>query len=281
MLLERDLLDAARTGDEHAFRRLVAPHHADLHAHCYRMLGSVHDAEDALQDALLRAWRGLRALDGRATLRPWLYKIATNACLDALTRRQRRIAPIDLGPPAEATQPAPDDAAIAPVWMEPYPDDKHGLPSGRHSPEARYERREAVELAFVAALHHLSGRQRAALILRDVLSFSAKEVAGAMESTPASVNSALQRARRTVDERVPDRSRQMTPRALGDDCVRELVRRFTDAFERGEAESIVDLLTDDAASPCPQFRARPAALKRRSDHGSCSTARAAGRAVRG
>jgi RNA polymerase sigma-70 factor (ECF subfamily) len=253
MLLERDLLDAARTGDEAAFRRLVAPYHGDLHAHCYRMLGSVHDAEDALQDALFRAWRGLPAVDGRATLRPWLYRIATNACLDAIERRRRRVIPIDLGPRADSGQPATDETVVTPIWMEPYPDDEDGLPAGRHSPEARYERREAVELAFVAALQHLSGRQRAVLILREVLGFSAKEVATTLDTTPASVNSALQRARRTVDERLPARSQQEALRALGDDEIRDLVRRFTDAFESGEVASILDLLTVDVTFAMPPF----------------------------
>src|SRR3712207_2111015 len=149
------LLDAARNGDEDAFARLVEPHRRELHAHCYRMLGSLHDAEDALQDALLRAWRGLPRFDGRSALGTWLYKIATNACLDALARRPKRVLPIDYGPPAAPGAKEPAEPVSAPVWIEPYPDEVLGLEDGYAAPEARYEQREAVELAFVAALQHL------------------------------------------------------------------------------------------------------------------------------
>jgi RNA polymerase sigma-70 factor, ECF subfamily len=248
---EHALLDSARQGDEDAFRSLVELHQGELQAHCYRMLGSLHDAEDALQDALLRAWRGLPRMEGRGSLRSWLYRIATNACLDAIARRPKRVLPIDYGPPS-----APGDDPGRPreaLWVEPYPDERLELEDGYAAPEARYEQREAVELAFVAALQHLPGRQRAALILRDVLGFSAKEAAEALESTPASVNSALQRARKTVDDRLPEQSQQTTMRALGDECLREIVERFADAFESGEVEAILDMLASDAAFAMPPY----------------------------
>ena len=249
---DRDLLEAARDGDEDAFRRLVEPHRAELHAHCYRMLGSLHDAEDAFQDTMLRAWRGLPRLDGRRPPRAWLYKIATNACLDASARRRTRVLPVDYGPPAgpgdDAGRPVDE-----PVWVEPYPDEELGLAEGYASPEARYEQREAVELAFIAALQHLPGRQRAVLILREVLGFSAKEVAEALDSTPASVNSALQRARRALDQRLPEQSQQATMRSLGDEALRDLVERFIDAFESGDVDAIVALLTEDATFAMPPY----------------------------
>lgn len=162
------LLATARSGDELAFGRLVEPHRRELQAHCYRMLGSLHDSEDALQDALLRAWRALPRFEGRGALRPWLYKIATNTCLDAIAKRPKRILPLDHGPPTDA---APGEPLAESVWIEPYPDDKLGLEDGYAAPEARYEQREGVELAFVAALAHLPANQRAALILREVLGF--------------------------------------------------------------------------------------------------------------
>ena len=241
-----ELLEAARDGDEDAFRRMVEPHQAELHAHCYRMLGSLHDAEDALQDALLRAWRGLHGVRGHGSLRAWLFRIATNACLDMIARRPKRVLPVDYGPPGGSDQQVAEGA-----WLEPYPDGTLDVADGYAAPEARYEQREAVELAFVAALQHLPGRQRAALILRDVLGFSANEVAEALDSTTASVNSALQRARKAVDERLPERSQQATMRAVGDERLQEIVARFTDAFEHGEVEAILDLLADDATFEMP------------------------------
>src|SRR5947208_1593602 len=210
---ERELLEAARQGDEDAYGRLVGPYRAELQAHCYRMLGSVTDAEDALQEALLRAWRGLPRFEGRSSLRSLLYKIATNACLKAIERRPKRVLPIDYSPAADPHD-GPGEPVVESVWVEPYPDERLGLEDALASPEARYEQRESVELAFIAALQHLGARQRAVLILRDVLGFSAREVAEALDTTPASVDSALQRAHKTVDERLPERSQQATLRAL-------------------------------------------------------------------
>ncbi|HEU4450990.1 MAG TPA: sigma-70 family RNA polymerase sigma factor [Gaiellaceae bacterium] len=249
---ERELLDAARSGDEDAFRRLVEPHRGALLAHCYRMLGSLHDAEDALQEALLRAWRGLPGLEGRSSLGTWLYRIATNACLDAIARRPKRVLPVDYGPPADPRDD-PGEPVVEPVWVEPYPDDVLGLADGYAGPEARYEQREAVELAFVAALQHLPARQRAVLILREVLGFSASEVSESLDTTVASVNSALQRARKTVEERLPEESQQATMRSLGDDALRDLVERFVAAFESGDVDAIRDLLAEDATFAMPPY----------------------------
>ena len=248
-----ELLDAGRAGDEDAFSRLVEPYRAELHAHCYRMLGSLHDAEDALQEALLRAWRGLPGFDGRSTFRRWLYRITTNACLDAIARRPKRVLPIDYGPPAELDGDEPGAPLTQSVWVEPYPDETLGLEDGYAAPEARYEQREAVELAFVAVLQHLPPRQRAVLILREVLGFSAKEVSESLGSSVASVNSALQRARKAVDERLPEKSQQATLRSLGDVGVDELVQRFVDAFERGDVDAILGLLTEDATFAMPPY----------------------------
>jgi RNA polymerase sigma-70 factor, ECF subfamily len=247
-----DLLEAARRGDEGAFERLIEPYRGELQAHCYRMLGSVHDAEDAMQDALLRAWRGLARFEGRSSLRSWLYRIATNSCLRLIERRPTRVLPIDHGPPAD-----PHDQLAQPLvestWIEPYPDDRLGVDDAHSSPEARYEQRESVELAFTAALQHLPPLQRAALILTDVLGFKPAEVAEALDATPASVYSALQRARKAADERLPERSQQETLRTLGDACVRDLVDRFVEAWEGGDVEAIRALLTDDAVLAMPPW----------------------------
>jgi RNA polymerase sigma-70 factor, ECF subfamily len=247
---ERDLLEAAQTGDEDAFGRLVAPHRAELHAHCYRMLGSVPDAEDALQEALLAAWRGLPRFEGRSSLRSWLYRIATNACLKAIERRPKRVLPIDYGPAADPHD-GPSEPLAESVWVAPYPDETLALADGLAAPDARYEQRESVELAFVAALQHLPARQRAVLILREVLGFSGSEVAEALDSTPASVYSALQRAHKTVDERLPERSQQDTLRSLGDERVRRIVADYVDAWERSDVDAVVAMLAEDAIMAMP------------------------------
>jgi RNA polymerase sigma-70 factor (ECF subfamily) len=247
---ERELLEAARGGDEDAFRRLVEPVRGELHAHAYRMLGSLHDAEDALQDAMLRAWRGLGRFDGRGSLRAWLYKIATNTCLDVIARRPKRVLPIDYGPAADPHD-GPGRPLVESVWIEPYPDERLGLSDGYAAPEARYEQRESVELAFIAALQHLPARQRAALILREVLGFSARETADTLETTVPSVNSALQRARATIDQRLPDQSQQATLRTLGDQRLRDIVHTYMDAMGRGDVDAVVAMLTEDAAWSMP------------------------------
>ncbi|HEX4626107.1 MAG TPA: sigma-70 family RNA polymerase sigma factor [Solirubrobacteraceae bacterium] len=234
-----DLLTAARAGDENAFAALVEPHRRDLHAHCYRMLGSLQDAEDALQDAFLRAWRGLGRFEGRASLRTWLHRIATNACLDLAKRRPARVLPIDYGPPADPHD-GPGPPLTESVWVEPYPDE-----------HLAYEQRESVELAFVAALQHLPASQRAVLILREVLGFSAREVADTLETSVPSVNSALQRARKAVDERLPAQSQQATVRALGDKRLEQLVTAYVDAWEAGDVDAVTALLAEDAALAMP------------------------------
>jgi RNA polymerase sigma-70 factor (ECF subfamily) len=260
---ERELVEAAAAGDEGAYRTLVEPLHRELHAHCYRMLGSVHDAEDALQDALLRAWRGLRGFTGRGSPRAWLYRIATNACLDAIARRPKRALPPDRGP-ASDPRDGPGAPLVESVWIEPYPDEVIGVEDGYAAPEARYERRESVELAFIAALQHLPARQRAALILRDVLGFSARETAATLDTTVASANSALQRARKTAGERLPAESQQATLRALGEEGLREVVGRYVEAWERGDVEAIVAMLTEDAVvamPPMPTWYRGPDAIR--------------------
>jgi RNA polymerase sigma-70 factor (ECF subfamily) len=246
-------LQAARNGDESAFQRLIESHRGELHAHCYRMLGSVHDAEDALQDAFLRAWKGIARFEGRSSFRSWLYRIATNTCLDLIGKRPKRVLPIDYGPAAD-----PHDRPGLPLtesaWVEPYPDQELGLEDGHASPDARYEQRESVELAFIAALQLLPPNQRAALILREVLGFSAKEVAEALDTSTASINSALQRARKTVDERLPDETQQKTLRSLGDERVREIVESYVDAWERQDVDAVVSMLADDASFSMPPMR---------------------------
>ena len=242
------LLEAARRGDENAYARLVDEHRGELQAHCYRMLGSVHDAEDAVQEALLRAWRALPRFEGRSSVRSWLYRIATNTCLDAIGRRPKRVLPIDYGPPTDPHD-GPGRPLVESVWVEPYPD--AALGDDFAAPDARYDQRESVELAFVAALQLLPARQRAVLILREVLGFSAKEVAATLETTTASVNSALQRARATIDDKLPEESQQATLRALGDERLREVVAGYVDAWERGDVEAVAAMLAEEATLAMP------------------------------
>src|SRR4051794_8805664 len=214
------------------------------------MTASVHDAEDALQDALLRVWRGVGRFEGRSSLRSWLYKIATNACLDLIERRKKRVLPMDLGPAADPTVPA-GDPIMESVWVEPYPDMAFGVEDGYASPDARYEQRESVELAFIAAVQHLPATQRATLIMRDVLGFSAQETADSLETSVASANSALQRARKTLDERLPEQSQQATLRALGDDELRGLVEGYMEAMQRGDVDRVVSMLAEEAVWSMP------------------------------
>jgi RNA polymerase sigma-70 factor (ECF subfamily) len=239
--------------DEARFRELAETQRADLHAHCYRMLGSLHDADDALQDTLLRAWRGLPRFRGQSSLRTWLYRIATNVCLDLIAKRPKRVLPIDYDGP---TPPGDGDAELPMperTWIEPYPDETLGVADGAAAPQARYERREALELAFVAALQHLPPRQRAALVLRDVLGFSAKESAEALQTTVPSVNGALHRARTAVEDRLPAQSQQATLRTLGDRKLREIAERFADSFERGDVPAILAMLAEDATFAMPPY----------------------------
>jgi RNA polymerase sigma-70 factor (ECF subfamily) len=246
---DQALLDRARGGDEAAFGELIEAHRAELRAHCYRMLGSLHDAEDALQDALLRAWRGLPGFEGRSSVRSWLYAIATNAALDITRHRSRRELPVDFGPAAQPGQDA-DAPSAEPLWLEPYPDQwLAGVPGA--SPEARYEQRESIELAFVVALQQLPPLQRAVLILREVVGFSAAEISGQLGTSVPSVTSALQRARVTVQARMPDRSQQAALSALGDQRTRAIAQRYADAIERGDADTLISMLTKDATWSMP------------------------------
>ena len=241
-------LGRAREGDDVAFACLVQPLRRELHAHCYRMLGSTHDADDAVQETLLRAWRGLARFEQRSSLRSWLYTIATRVCLNMVESRGKRALPVDLGPSSDRT--VLDDRPLTELaWLGPYPD--AGLDDGPSGPIARYEQREAVELAFAAALQHLSGNQRAALLLFDVLGFSAAEIANTMNTSTTSVNSALARARRVIAEKVPPRSQQQTLRKIDDARVRQIVAGFSVAFERGDADALVALLTRDVTWSMP------------------------------
>lgn len=256
------LLALAREGDEGAFRTLVEAHRAEILAHCYRMLASYHDAEDAVQETLLRAWRALPGFEGRSTLRAWLYKIATNAALDVAKRRNRRELPVAYGPPVPAGG-GPGAPLVETTWIEPYPDRQLEASGSPDSPEARYDQRESLELAFVAALQTLPASQRAALLLREVLGFSAAEIAEQLGTSVPAVTSALQRARQGVQRRNGEPTQQQTLRTLGDKRVRRLVEAFVDALERADVGSLVGLLTEDATwamPPLPSWYRGPAAI---------------------
>jgi RNA polymerase sigma-70 factor (ECF subfamily) len=248
--MEAALLDTARAGDESAFAKLIEPYRGQLHAHCYRMLGSVHDAEDALQEVSLRAWRGLGRFEGRSSLRSWLYTIATNTCLNQIEKRPKRVLPVDYTGAADP-HGGPGEPVVESIWVEPYPDELIGVDDELAGPEARYEQREAVELAFVAALQLLPANQRAVLIFREVLGFSAQESADALDTTVASVNSALQRARKAVEEHTPDQSQQETLRSVGDERIRELVERYLEAWERNDVDTVMEMLAEDATFAMP------------------------------
>jgi RNA polymerase sigma-70 factor (ECF subfamily) len=249
------LLAAVRAGDGDAFAQLVGPYRAELRTHCYRMLGSVHDAEDALQETLLRVWRGLARFDGRSSLRSWLYTVATNVCLRAIERRPKRVLPVDYGPASVDPHDDLGEPLTESVWIEPYPDESIDVAGGVAGPHARYEERESVELAFVAALQHLPATQRAVLILRDVLGYTGAEVAAALDTNPDAVYSALQRAHKTVDERLPAQSQQATLRSLGDDRLREIVQVYVDAWERHDVDALAAKLAEDAMLTMPPFPA--------------------------
>jgi RNA polymerase sigma-70 factor (TIGR02960 family) len=239
-------LARARAGDDEAFRELTEPHRRELQLHCYRILGSTQDAEDMVQETLLAAWRSLEAFEGRASVRSWLYRIATNRCLDALRARSRRPREVQ----AMDDFPVPT-GRTEPVWLEPYPDVLlEEIPDRSPGPAARYEAQESIELSFIVALQRLPPRQRAALVLRDVLGFRTAEVAEMLDTGAASVKGALQRARAALEERLPAADRERAPRP-GSARERELVGRFADAVERGDVDEMVSLLTDDALITMP------------------------------
>jgi RNA polymerase sigma-70 factor (ECF subfamily) len=236
-------LDAARRGDQAAFARLVEPFRRELRAHCYRMSGSIHDADDLLQDSLLRAWRGLAGFQGRASLRTWLYKVTTHACLDQLERRAPRLLPADLGPAVA------DPSAIGPpiegaVFVEPCPRE---LYEDASSPEAKTLQRESVALAFLVALQLLTPKQRAALIMFEVVGLEASECAELLDTSIASVNSALQRAREVL------KTRELAPRAP-EPSEQQLLARYVDAWERADSGALVSLLRHDATLAMPPLR---------------------------
>ena len=259
MVNERLLMRAAQ-GDEEAFRELTDPHRRELQVHCYRILGSMQDAEDVLQEAMLSAWRGLAVFEGRASLRAWLYRIATNRCLDALRDAGRR-PPQPPDPPVWPPEPT---HVGEPTWLQPYPDVLlEGIIDKEPGPAARYETRATIELAFIAALQALPPRQRAALVLRDVLGFHTAEVAEMLDNTEDSVKGALKRARATLEQRLPapDREQAPLPNSARE---RELVKRFVDAWEADDIAGIVALLTDDAWFTMPPFTLQyqgPAAIE--------------------
>ena len=241
----------AESADQDAFRRLAEPHRRELQLHCYRMLGSFHDAEDLVNETFLRAWRGLHEFEGRASFRSWLYRIATNACLNALKSRARarRVLPPSESPPAEGmpTAPAPDVA-----WLEPYPDAVlEGIAETSPGPDLRYEMRESVQLAFVAAIQLLPPRQRAALLLRDVLGWSAAESAKLLDTSVASLNSALQRARATLAKELAS-GRPRKP-AVPLDEQRPLLERYLRSWESADIHGFVALLREDAVFSMPPW----------------------------
>jgi RNA polymerase sigma-70 factor (TIGR02960 family) len=234
-------LARARAGDEAAFRELTDPYRRELQLHIYRIVGSAQDAEDLLQETLLAAWRGLDGFQGRASVRSWLHRIATNRSLDALRASRRR--PEDLQRMTEVPEPTRRAESI---WLEPYPDVLlEGIADEAPGPEARYETKEAMELAFIAGLQHLPPQQRAVLVLRDVLGFRAGEVADMLDSTEASVNSLLRRARGAFESRLPATGRERAP-LPNSRRERDVVGRFADAVEAGDVDGMVAVLTDDA-----------------------------------
>ncbi len=242
-----DLIDRARAGDSEAFRVLTEPHQRELQVHCYRMLGSVQDAEDMVQNTLLAAWQGLDAFEGRASIRTWLYRIATNQCLNALRSARRRSAKeVDI---SGVELPEPTHFGEI-VWLEPFPDSlMEAASSLALGPEARYEQREAISLAFVTALQFLPARQRAVLILRDVLGYHASEVADMLDSTVDSVNSALKRARTAVNQRrVAAAGAPPAPSSAAEDA---LVSKFVRAYQSGDVDALVGLLTADVRVSMP------------------------------
>jgi RNA polymerase sigma-70 factor (ECF subfamily) len=247
------MIAASKGGDEEAFQSLVQPLSRELQLLCYRMLGSFHDAEDAVQETLLKAWRRLDSFDNRSSFRTWMHRIATNTCLDLLRTRQRRVLPMDLAAPIVASRTDPSEwgaPALDVPWLEPFPDSH--LPEA--SPEAVVERRESISLAFVRALQLLPARQRAVLILRDVLDWSAEEAATTLETSVPAVNSALQRARATTS-REHIRGDVTLSEARLDDAKARIAASFVRVWEDGDVPGLLSLLTEDAIATMPPMLA--------------------------
>ncbi|MGH2593237.1 MAG: RNA polymerase subunit sigma-70, partial [Anaerolineae bacterium] len=241
---------AARAGDQHEFSSLTEPYRRELQVHCYRILGSLQDAEDLVQETLLRAWRRIDTYEGRASLRAWLYKIATNACLDALDKYPRRALPATTHPISDPSQPpAPPAGEAGHVWLEPLPDDL--LAESATGPEARYAMHESVTLAFLAALQVIPPRQRVVLILRDVLDWRASEVAELLDLTVSAVNSALHRARTTLARHYHTGGRDAMKMLRSEDSLRALLDRYVHAWESADVDGLTALLKEDATLNMP------------------------------
>lgn len=244
------LLAGARAGDRAAFDQLVAPHRSRLHTHCYRMLGSPHDADDALQESLLAAWRGLASFEGRSTLGTWLYQISTHACLRLIAQRPWRRESPDHGPAFHQTADL-GEMVGGPLWLEPLANTEAPAGDAHADPAAALARRESVALAFIAALQHLPATQRAVLLLREVLEYSAAETAEMLGTSVASVNSALQRAQRTVRRKLPAVPQPAELDALGEEGLQQLLARFVIAWEARDIDELVRLFTDDVRFTMP------------------------------
>lgn len=248
--MNAELVARAKAGDEQAFRLVVEPFRRELHVHCYRILGSTQDAEDAVQETMLAAWRGLSSFQGRASLRTWLYRVATSRCLNALRAASRRP---QIESPMEQPPDLPEPTRLGEaIWLEPYPDsllaELEGTPRG---PEAIYEAKEAISLAFVTALQLLPPRQRVVLILRDVLGFRASEVASMLETSEESVTSALKRARATLECRLQAPGEHDPPPPPNSAAEQQLVERLTQAFENSDMEAVIALLSEDVRLTMP------------------------------
>ncbi len=264
------IVTALRSGDESAFVALVERYRRELQLHCYRMLGSLEDSEDLVQETVLRAWRGRTKFEGRSTLRVWLYRIATNACLDALQRRRARVLPADVAPAADP------DAVMAPPsdlpWLDPYPESMlEGIAASEDGPDSQLVEKETIELAFLAAIQHLPPRRRAVLVLRDVLDWSAKDTAAALEMSVAAVNSALQRARATLKQYLPAHRLEWDRQRRASVDERALLRDYMEAHERGDVEALAALLREDtrvSAPPHPVWYEGREAFLRSARHGA-------------
>jgi RNA polymerase sigma-70 factor, ECF subfamily len=241
-----EILEAALAGDPKAFASLTEPHRKELLTHCYRMLGSTEDAEDQVQETFLRAWRRLQTYQGKGTLRAWLYKIATNACLDVITRRPKRSLPNEISPPSDPYAP-PEPPVTEPLWIQPYPDEL--LAPVETSPEARFESRESISLAFMVALQELPARQRCALILGDVLDWNAAEIAELLDISVSAVNSLLHRARSMMKGRYPGKSHEKS--YMNEERRNQLLERYLHAWETADIDTIVSMLAEEATFPMP------------------------------